>query len=524
MEMEKNLKRAIYSIKLQWKLRGFKKMKKLLFLSLLMLLACTTATVNNLSDEDVEQLEVHADEVQDKIEAPAELPPLPSVEKRKWVAPNYQDQKDIIGYDNTTFVIPEALKERVNFWIDIYTKYTTSQGILHDSRFTHIIYEPIDFAKFDNDKSLSSRQRFKAEKKYLEERKKYIKEILVKLQTLKDSTGLEGEELRYWKMFEGVNEKDKFLLASQKGRLRFQLGQKDRFIQGIFYSGRYLKEMEKIFAEYNMPKELTRLPFVESSFNIRARSKVGASGIWQFMRSTGRLYMKVNGTIDERNDPVSATHAAAKLLRQNYNVLQSWPLAVTAYNHGASGMKRIVEKAGTKDLAAIYGTNPSSRFGFASESFFTSYLAALEVEKNAEKYFGPLIWADEVPYAEVKIERPISFKELKSFNKDEDIINLNPHFSQTITRNIVKIPAGTKVRVPSEQLQAFNDYLAKPPVHSTLEKEPTSGSLISYKVAKGDTIYDIAKQFQISMDKIIQANQDINPSALRPGQVIEIPQ
>lgn len=489
------------------------------------MLACTTATVNNLSEEDIEQLAEHTEEVQEKIETPKETA-LPSDEKKKWIAPNYLEQTNIIGYSTDTFSIPEPLRSRVNFWIDIYTKYTTSQGILHDSRFTHIIYEPIDFGPLDNDKSLSSSQRFKAEKKHLEARKKHIKDILLKLHDAKDSTGLEGEELRYWKMFESVNEKDKFFVASQKGRLRFQLGQRDRFIQGIFYSGRYLKEMEKIFSEYNMPRELTRLPFVESSFNIRARSKVGASGIWQFMRSTGRLYMKVNGTIDERNDPIIATHAAAKLLRQNYNVLQSWPLAVTAYNHGASGMKRIVEKAGTKDLAAIYGTNPSARFGFASESFYTSYLAALEVEKNAGKYFGPLIWADEVPYAEVKVERPLSFKELKAFhnNRDEDIINLNPHFSQTITRGIVKIPAGTKVRVPLEQQQAFNDYMAKPPVHTAMEKDTSSGSMVSYKVARGDTIYDIAKQFQISMDKIIQANQDINPSALRPGQVIEIPQ
>lgn len=501
-------------------------MKKLIFLSALILIACATA--NNLSEEEIVQLEEHTEEVQDKIEGTVKEEVLPDDKKRVWVAPNYANQKNIPGYDATTFAIPDSLKERVNFWIDIYTKYTTSQGILHDSRYTHVVYEPIDFAHLDNDKSLTSRQRFKAEKKHLDDRKDHIKQILLKLDKTEDPSGLVGEELRYWKMFENIKEKDKFVNAAQKGRLRFQLGQRDRFIQGIYYSGRYLKEMEKIFEENNMPKELTRLPFVESSFNIRARSKVGASGVWQFMRSTGKHYMKVNATIDERNDPIIAAHAAAKLMKQNYNVLESWPLAVTAYNYGAAGMKRIADKAGTKDLAAIYGTNPTSRFGFASESFYTSYLAAIEVEKNAEKYFGKnLKWADEVPYYEVKIQRPISFKELKAFhnNKDEDIINLNPHFSQTITRGVVKIPVGTKVRVPVEQQVAFAEYLAKPPARTVVEKEPTgSGSTVSYKVAKGDTLYDISKQFQISMDKIIQANQDINPSALRPGQVIEIPQ
>lgn len=500
-------------------------MKKLFFLSVLVLLACTT-TVNNLSDEDVDQLAEHSDEVQEKIDGTAKDAVLPADSKRKWAAPIYENQANILGYSKDTFVIPEPLRERVNFWIDIYTKYTTSQGVLHDSKYANIIYEPIDFGHLDDDKSLSSSQRFKAEKKYLDARKNYIKDILLKLSDRKDSNGLIGDELRFWKMFENVNEKDKFVTAAQKGRLRFQLGQRDRFIQGIFYSGRYLNEMEKIFNESGIPKELTRIPFVESSFNIRARSKVGASGVWQFMRSTGKHYMKVNATIDERNDPIVAAYAAAKLLKQNYAVLESWPLAVTAYNYGAAGMKRIAEKAGTKDLAEIYGTSPTSRFGFASESFYTSFLAAVEVEKNAQKYYGPLIWADEVPSYEVKIKRPIAFKELKAFNnnKDADIINLNPHFSQIITRGIVKIPIGTKVRVPLDQQQLFTEYLAKAPaVHMVAEKQ-SSGSVLSYKVSKGDTIYDISRQFQISMDKIIQANQDINPKALRPGQMLDIPQ
>ncbi len=500
-------------------------MRKVLLLSVFVLLACATA--NNLSQDEIEQLEVHTEEVQEKIEGQDQEDVLPSKEKRHWVAPNYENQKNIQGYDQATFAVPEPLRERVNFWINIYTKYTTSQGVLHDSRYPHLVYESVDFSHLDNDKNMNSRQRFKAEKKYLDDKKDRIKEILLKLEETKDPSMLNAEELRYWKLFESVKEENKFQQASQKGRLRFQLGQRDRFIQGIYYSGRYLNEIERIFEEYNMPKELTRLPFVESSFNIKARSKVGASGIWQFMRSTGRLYMKVNSTIDERNDPIISAHAAAKLLRQNYKILESWPLAVTAYNYGAAGMKRIAEKAGTKDLAQIYGTNPTSRFGFASESFYTSYLAALEVEKNAEKYFGQkLIWADEVPYHELKIQRPLGFNELKAFHNNDknEILNLNPHFSQLITRGSVKIPTGTKVRVPQGQEQAFAEYLAKPIPKSAVRVRESSGTSLTYIVNRGDTIYDIAKQFQISMDRIIRANQDLNPRALRPGQVIEIPQ
>jgi membrane-bound lytic murein transglycosylase D len=108
------------------------------------------------------------------------------------------------------------------------------------------------------------------------------------------------------------------LNAAHRKRLRFQLGQKDRFLDGLYQSGRFLSFMEDIFKKEGMPLELTRLPFVESSFNIRARSKVGASGIWQFMRSTARLFIKLSPAIDERNDPLRATEAAARLLRYNF--------------------------------------------------------------------------------------------------------------------------------------------------------------------------------------------------------------
>ena len=112
---------------------------------------------------------------------------------------------------------------------------------------------------------------------------------------------------------EKVAEPNKYLNAAHYRRLRSQLGQKDRFLEGYIASGRYLPTMEKIFAAEGLPWELTRLPFVESSFNLAARSKVGASGIWQFMRSTGRLYLKIRGELDERNDPIRATEAVIDL-------------------------------------------------------------------------------------------------------------------------------------------------------------------------------------------------------------------
>ena len=108
------------------------------------------------------------------------------------------------------------------------------------------------------------------------------------------------------------------------------------------------------------------------------------------MRSTGRLFLKINDTVDERNDPVRATEAAAKLLKGNYESLRTWPLAVTAYNHGRKGMMRAVSRVGSDDLDDVVDDYHSRTFGFASSNFFTELLASIEVEKMPISILGRL--------------------------------------------------------------------------------------------------------------------------------------
>ena len=88
------------------------------------------------------------------------------------------------------------------------------------------------------------------------------------------------------------------------------------------------------FTALGVPIEIAALPHVESSYNPDARSHVGASGIWQFTRSTGRRFMRVDHVVDERNDPFAATRAAGRLMAYNYSITGNWPMAITAYNHG----------------------------------------------------------------------------------------------------------------------------------------------------------------------------------------------
>ncbi len=435
---------------------------------------------------------------------------------RPWIKPKHAEAD--MNDPKYMFHIPPGLKKNVEFWIDIYSKYSTEEGVLHDSEFPELVYESVDFKEIPYYESLQKNQVRRAKKKLIKDRKTHIVAILNRLSKLKTGEGLLGEDLRYWKLFENIGEKNKFKEASKKGRLRFQLGQSDRFLQGIYYSGRYIERMEEIFQKMEMPIELTRLPFVESSFNLAARSRVGASGIWQFMRSTGRQYMKVNKVIDQRNDPLMATKAAAKLLRFNYKRLKNWPLAVTAYNYGPSGLVRLVKKAGTSDLVEIIEREKSSRFGFASSNFYASFLAALEVERHAEKYFSKPEWAPTILFEEYRIHRTMHFQKIvEVFNGDKKMTELfNPHMTSRLVRGYYHVPLKTRVRVPVGKVP---DLVKK--IDGAQLK--VAGGVLKYRVLPGDTLSTIAQNFGTSTRLLMEMNSISNPRRIRAGQILHIP-
>jgi membrane-bound lytic murein transglycosylase D len=169
-------------------------------------------------------------------------------------------------------------------------------------------------------------------------------------------------------------------------RVRSQRGVRERFRRGLEVSGRYDATFRDIFRRYGLPEDLAYLPHVESSFQLNARSSVGAAGVWQFMPSTGRQYMVVGNDIDERLDPVVAAGAAARYLRDAHRRLGSWPLALTSYNHGVGGMMRARDRYGD-DIARIVADYDGRYFGFASRNFYAQFLAARHVIHNADRYF-----------------------------------------------------------------------------------------------------------------------------------------
>lgn len=373
---------------------------------------------------------------------------------RPFRIPDYTGQDKALGYTSETFATPKGMERQLAFWLDIYSKYTTDQGLIHDTENLDIVYAEIDFKDIVNDESLSARQKEKKKQKLVNDKKKEISEILHKLDKVESADGLSESEKKIWNHFQNDTEPHKFREAAHKNRIRFQLGQKDRMQAAIFFSGRYLENMEKIFREAGLPIELTRLVFVESSFNVLARSKVGASGLWQIMRYTARPYRYINEAVDQRNHPMAATKLAARLMRDNYNMLKAWPLAMTGYNHGPTGVRKLTEKYKTRELAELIQNVKSRRsFGFASRNFYACFLAVLEVEKNAAKYFPKVAWSQPLDLEEIKLPISVKYKDLLTWfdGNDEKAEVFNPHISRQARRGSISIPAKTLISIPKDR-------------------------------------------------------------------------
>lgn len=288
------------------------------------------------------------------------------------------------------FSIPPGLWERTWFWFDVYTRYGEAHHIIH-----HVLYPWIIYKIYDTTQTLTNSNgplwlRRDRAAKLAQKETANIRASLRRLAHKKDYSKLTGMDKYLFDRLANVPGPRRKVFAEAAANVRSQLGQKDFFQRGLVNSSKYLPLMEAEFRGRGLPVELTRLPFVESSFNENARSKVGASGIWQIMPATGRAYMTVNETIDERNSPLKATKMAGVLLRSYVRALGQWPLAITAYNNGIGNIQVAMKQARSRDLALIIARYHRGDFKFASSNFFTCFLAVLYAEKYHDLIFRTL--------------------------------------------------------------------------------------------------------------------------------------
>jgi membrane-bound lytic murein transglycosylase D len=356
---------------------------------------------------------------------------------------------------NGTFYISEKIAPRVDFWIDIFSRYDFNELVVYDTKY-HIIYEVLDVADILSLNKFSEKVKnelidarvLKTIKKY----RKFFKSIHENYQNKKKT---EPSFLKILSKFEKIKEKNKFLNAGRPGRIKTQRGHKSNFKKALYYSGKYISKMEKIFEKENIPKELTRIPFIESFFNPNAVSRKYASGIWQFMESTGKQFLKVHKDYDERNDPIFSTKAAAKMLKKNYKYLGSWPLAVTAYNYGRYGIKKALKHSKTKTLDELINKYNGRRFGHDSKNFYAEFLASLYLEKNYYKYFDNIVFAKSDDYKMVKLMKKMNINTLETI-LDIDKYSIkyyNPSLSINVVKGKASIPKGSRIKIPIDKFE-----------------------------------------------------------------------
>ena len=408
------------------------------------------------------------------------------------------------------FPVYPCIEPNVLFWIEAYSNYSTAEGIIHDSNNLNIIYDVIELWPPEKHGSR------KVNRKRIKKAKRKYKRILSKLAK---NPSTQDPEAR---MIAGLFRPDAVPADFRRAmyNIRCQTGQRDRFVKGLIRSGAYIDEIREIFRSEGLPEDLAYLPHVESSFNPKAYSKFGAAGIWQFTHSTGKRFMTIGYAMDERRDPIRSSKAAAKLLKQNYEKLGNWPMAITAYNHGVTGILRAKRaKGGYEEIFKHYRRR---RFKFASRNFYAEFLAARQVAKNYRRYFGLLQLDKPFDTRQVLLEGYTTITDLsRHFQVDvETIRSLNPALRPPVLKNQKYVPKGYALRLPADAVEGKR--VASAEMLETIYRLRQKPSRF-YRVKRGDTVGEIAQMHGVKVSDLIMANNLDSRATIYINQNLRLP-
>ena len=410
-----------------------------------------------------------------------------------------------------------ALEANVAFWKKVYIEWSLNQIAFHDEKDLGTVYRVITVpARGAKDKSGLTRS---------EAISRGQAEVEAALRALskknpKSSESLSGVEKEVYGNLKNLTRGDKY---TRLATVRVQNGLRERFLQGWDNSGLYAQFIAAELRRNGLPDELIGVAFVESLFYVGAKSKVGAAGVWQFMSYTGREYMQLNNVVDERYDPILATEAACKYLKQAKKELGTWPLAVTSYNYGRSGMKGLSKAAGTKDFGTILQVSNNKRFGFAARNYYASFLAVHDILQERDKWLKG--HARKAPWSYDVIRAPFPLYTTQLTGTGEvDAANLdvlNPALMNEARDGKIPLPHGLSVRVPKGKGAKILEKLA-----ALSDKERGRGSRATKEVhvATGkQSINDVAKKFSVSVDILAAATGLTKDDVPAKGQKVPIP-
>ncbi len=363
---------------------------------------------------------------------------------RQGTAPVAITELSPASVSSTVFPRPLELEPQIAFWRNVYGVWSLSQVALHDDHYLNVVYEVVALPGGIYDSYTPMQQDL------IRERRGYWQYRLRELEN-KVAGGISldpDEQALVTRIVRSSGSTNAIPGVSE--RLRVQRGQRERFKRGLEISGRYDAAFKNIFLQAGLPEELAYLPHVESSFQTHARSSAGAVGVWQFTRGAARVFMNVNSAVDERLDPVASARGAARYLRFSYDKLGSWPLALTAYNHGIGGMQRARDAFGTDFIRIVYYYD-SPQFGFASRNFYAEFLAAREMASQPGRFFPegvhydkPLNWDRVI----LRQDMPVSAV-ARYYGVDRwQLITMNTAWTAAAHADRVPLPAGTEVWLP----------------------------------------------------------------------------
>lgn len=298
----------------------------------------------------------------------------------------------------------------------------------------------------------------------------------------------------------------------------------------------YFPLFEEVLARHNMPEDIKFLAIIESGLNPKAKSRVGAMGLWQFMPATGRMFhMNANNDIDERMDPELSTEAAAKYLKSLYNMFGTWELALAAYNCGPGNVRKAIRKSGgKKTFWGVYDHLPKE-----TRSYVPQFQAMIYVLRHADDHNLILEEATfPIAYEKMRFNQELDLERLAEISGTciEDLERLNPSI---LDRRIPSSHRDLALRIPKAKAQFLTDnkdwigdslkispsrMVAVQEIKSIPTSSPTTASAanrVTYKVKSGDALGKIAQNYGTSVDNLKKWN-NLSSNTIKVGQVLHI--
>ena len=295
----------------------------------------------------------------------------------------------------------------------------------------------------------------------------------------------------------------------------------------------YMPLFEEALDAYDLPLELKYLPIIESALKPTARSRAGALGLWQFMLKTGRLYgLESNSLVDDRLDPIKATWAAARYLREMYDIYQDWHLVIAAYNCGPGNVNKAIRRAGgATDYWSIYNYLPRETRGYVPAFIAANYIMNYYCHHNICPMNTEII----PPTDTLQISRELHLQQVADLCDItiDELKSLNPQYKRNI------IPGNTKpysLRLPQTKIATFIDnqdtiynhraaelFKNRKTVAVSNKITPTvgKGTLSYHTIRSGETLSTIAQRYGVKVSQLKDWN-GLSSNRIRTGKKLKI--